>query len=369
MNIYYIVNARMPTEKAHGYQIAKMCETFAFKKNNVSLIVPTRKNVVEGNIFAYYGVRNVFTVTYISTFDALTFFRASRFAFYIQAISFLWALRNKPIPHDTIIITRNPEIVWWYGRKGYRIFYDAHNFPVHGAWFLKVLLKNTAGIIANSVGTSEAFRHAGFTNVLTAPNAVDLAQFDNTIARKGVELGLPLGRIAMYVGHLYEWKGIEVVINAARRSKIEDLTFVFVGGTDNDLARYRKETKNLKNIIFLGRRLHHEIPALIKSAHVLLLPNIPSTRESMLYTSPIKMFEYMASGVPIVASDLPSIREILSNKNAILVKAGDPDALLHGIAIALNSGYPLAMQAQKDVRAYSWNLRAEKILKFINDRI
>lgn len=369
MNIHYIVNGRMPTEKAHGYQIAKMCEAFALENVHVSLIVPTRGNTVTKDIFSYYGIRDIFNATYISTFDALSFFDGSRLSFYIQAISFLWALRNKPIPHNTLIITRNTEIVWWYGRKGYKVFYDAHNFPVHGTWFLKLLLKNTSGIIANSGGTSEAFRRVGFTNVLAAPNAVDLTEFNDTTVQKRNKLGLPPWSIVMYVGHLYAWKGVGVIIDAARHSKIGGLTFVFIGGTDNDLARYRLETKNLKNVLFLGRRQHHEIPSFIKSADVLLLPNIPSTQESMLYTSPIKMFEYMTSGVPIVASDLPSIREVLNDKNAILVKAGDSGALLHGVETALNNGYPLAMQAQKDVQVYSWNLRAKKILKFINDCI
>lgn len=369
MKISFVVNVRMPTEKAHGYQIAKMCEALATEGVQVSLVVPTRKNEARGDIFSYYGVRDNFSITYTPTFDALAFFRGSRIGFYAQASSFLWALCRESISRDAIIITRSPEIVWWYRRKGYRVFYDAHNFPVRGEWFLKWLLRNTAGIIANSGGTALAFHHAGFINVLVAPNAVDLSQFNDVVIQTRSEFGLPIGHIAMYVGHLYEWKGIGVIIDAAQRSKIEDLIFVFVGGTDNDLARYRSETKDLKNVLFMGRRSHQKIPALIKSADVLLLPNIPSTQESTLYTSPIKMFEYMASGVPIIASDLPSIREILSDKNAVLVKAGDPDALLQGIKVARSAGRTRAVQAQKDVQAYTWDTRAEKILKFITDRM
>ena len=104
----------------------------------------------------------------------------------------------------------------------------------------------------------------------------------------------------------------------------------------------------------------------IKSADVLLLPNIPSTQESTFYTSPIKMFEYMASGVPIVASDLPSIREILNDRNAVLVKAGDASDLLRGITQALNDEKnKFGMQAKKDVQQYTWLARAQNILKFI----
>ena len=359
----------MPTEKAHGYQIAKMCEAFALAHESVSLVVPTRNNSTLGDIASYYGVRNNFSVTYVPTFDALAFFRGSRWGFYVQAISFLFALRRVAFPHDAIVITRNPEIAWWYGRKGFRVFYDAHNFPVRGRGLLKWLLRNISGIIANSNGTAEAFRRAGFKNILVAPNAVDLTQFIDADTRNREALGLPAGKIAMYVGHLYEWKGVGVVVEAARKSTEKDLTFVFVGGTDKDLAKYRQETKDLSNIIFLGRRPHDEVPALIKSANVLILPNIPVTEESTRYTSPIKMFEYMASGMPIVASDLPSIREILNDKNSVLVKAGDANHLLRGVEQALlDDRNERGMQAKKDVQQYTWASRAEKIIKFVKLR-
>lgn len=360
------MNARMPTEKAHGYQIAKMCEAFASAGASVLLIVPARKNDASGDVFSYYGVRDNFAVKCASAFDALAFFRGSRLGFYIQAISFLWALRRESLSRDTIVITRNPEIAWRYGSKRYQVFYDAHNFPTRGTWFFKWLLRGARGVIANSNGTADAFHNAGFKNILVASNAVDLMQFDNAKLKTREELGLPAGRIAIYVGHLYKWKGVGVVIEAARNSKRKDITFVFVGGIDSDLAHYRAETKDLANVIFLGRRPHEEVPALIKSADALLLPNIPVTKESSIYTSPIKMFEYMASGVPIVASDLPSIREVLNDKNAILVKSGDANALLNGIEVALDGRMKeRAIRAREEVKKYTWKKRAWKILDFI----
>lgn len=360
------MNVRMPTEKAHGYQIAKMCEALAAEDAQVSLVIPTRKNDTTGDIFSYYEVRSNFAVKYISTFDALAFFRGLRFGFYAQAASFLLALCTVDISRDTIIVTRNPEIAWWYGRKGYRVFHDAHNFPMRGAWFLKRLLRGVRGIIANSHGTAEAFRRVGFSNILVAPNAVDLAQFADAEMRERSTLGLPLGHIAMYVGHLYEWKGVGVVVEAARRSVDKDLAFVFVGGTDKDLVVYREKTHDLKNMLFLGHHLRNEIPTLIKSADVLLLPNIPSTQESISYTSPIKMFEYMASGVPIVASDLPSIREVLNDTNSVLIKAGDPIALLSGIRYVLDRGaQEKAARAKEQVKRYTWDIRARAIKDFL----
>ena len=365
MNIYYIANIRMPTEKAHGYQIAKMCEAFAYNRCDVSLIVPMRRNNIKEDIPNYYGVRNNFFVHHIPTFDALTFFGGSRLGFYAQAVSFLLTLRKIAIPRDAVIITRNPEIAWWYGRTGRRVFYDAHNFPTRGRRLLKWFLGNVSGIIANSNGTAEAFRKLEFANILVAPNAVDLSEFDNAIPADRKKSGLPTGRIVMYVGHLYSWKGIDIVVEAARRFKNSNTTFVFIGGTDSDLDAYKDKTKDLGNVLFLGRRPHIEIPYLMKSADVLLLPNVAISDESKFYTSPIKMFEYMASGVPIVASNLPSIREILDDANSILVRAGDSIELTKGIEQAFSTGKFLAKKALSDVRRYTWSVRAEKVQVFL----
>ena len=60
--IYYITNARMPTEKAHGYQIAKMCEQFAALGHQVVLAVPRRFNTLKDSIYTYYDIEENFCV-------------------------------------------------------------------------------------------------------------------------------------------------------------------------------------------------------------------------------------------------------------------------------------------------------------------
>ena len=82
----------------------------------------------------------------------------------------------------------------------------------------------------------------------------------------------------------------------------------------------------------------------------------------------MKLFEYMASGVPIIASDTPSIREVLNNNNAMLVKPDDAEALWGGICKLLKDdalGVKISSKSLADSKNYAWGSRASNILDFI----
>ena len=104
----------------------------------------------------------------------------------------------------------------------------------------------------------------------------------------------------------------------------------------------------------------------IEKADLLVLPNSAKDKMS-LFTSPIKLFEYMASKRPIVASSLPSIKEILiDNKNAILFEPDDHIDLAKKINLALSKDCKyIVNNAYDDVKVYTWDIRAEAIANFI----
>jgi glycosyltransferase involved in cell wall biosynthesis len=107
-----------------------------------------------------------------------------------------------------------------------------------------------------------------------------------------------------------------------------------------------------------------DVAARLREADTLVLPN-PASALSSAFTSPLKLFEYMASGRPIVASDLPSLREVLANgRNAVLVEPGSPQALSAGIRTLKEDwalGERIARQALEDVGDYTWDRRAERL--------
>ena len=120
---------------------------------------------------------------------------------------------------------------------------------------------------------------------------------------------------------------------------------------------------------FIDRVPNAEVPYWIRACDVVTIP-WAWTEFSAHYTSPLKLFEYMAAGVPIVASRLPSLGEILKHgENGWLVEPGDPVELATGIEDILSNdkrSAGLAKQAGIDVQSYSWSNRAARILKSLS---
>ncbi len=379
MKLIYITNARIPTEKAHGVQIMKSCEAFADAGVGVELWVSDRATPIAKDPFDFYGVRKNFTIVRIRSFDAFRFEGSlGRLSFWIQSASFLVYAARTSVPSDALVYTRNVEIAWLFSQKGRRVVYEAHAWPESKGWLLRQLLKHVDFIICNSKGTEAEFKKNGFGNTFAVPNGVDMQKFKvesekskvNTLKER---LGLPKDKkIVMYTGHLYIWKGADVIIEIADALRADErILFVLIGGTQQDVAKYQGiiKDKKLTNVLLLGHKEQGVMPEHLACADVLLLPNIPVSRESERYTSPIKMFEYMASKKQIVASDRPSLREILNERNAIVATPGDAESFVEGIKKTLAGDSfveSITAQAFADVQNFTWEKRAQRILNFLS---
>lgn len=376
MKIIYIVNTLMPTDKAHGYQISKTCEKFATFGNDVELWAPDRKNHVADDLFDYYGLKRNFEIKKIACPDVIFLGRyIGSFAFYAQTLFFSAKLLFKKIKKGSLIYSRDIFPLFIFKLRGFDVVYNAHNWSKKMKWFIKTFLGRNLKIVCNSEGTKKQITKDGFINLIAVPNGVDLEEFDNLgdkfEIRKTLELPIDK-KIVMYVGHLYEWKGVGVVLESAKllRNR-EDILFLIIGGDEEERKEYSVKiaSEDAKNVTFFGQKPKKEIPKYLKSADVLLLPNIATTEESINYTSPIKMFEYMASGVPILASRLPSIMEVLHKENALLMEQNNPHALAQGVEKLLSDqvfAERLAANAKKDIKKYTWDSYAHKILDFLS---
>jgi glycosyltransferase involved in cell wall biosynthesis len=392
-SMLYIANARIPTEKAHGWQIMKMCAEFA-RRLEVELVVPWRfqTKFMRGikDAHDYYAVEKSFPIKRIFSLNLTPPLdsRLSRWTQPVQPIlhwqqsicfGLITALYALARPAEIIYSRDFFSCLFLYllrplHRK--RVFFEAHDFPETrlGRKLRCWPLRHIDGLIVITSQLKELYQSRGIPpdKILVAPDGVDLPLFAENLDKESAreELGIPREKkVICYTGHLYRWKGAHILAQAVKELDGDYLLYV-VGGTPRDVSEFKEfiSTRQIPNVVATGHVPPKMIPKYLAAADVLVLPNTSEEAISRLYTSPLKLFEYMAARRPIVASDLPSIREVLSEENAVLVRPDDPTALAEGIRRAMEDeelGKKLVENAFAKVKLYTWEKRAERIVEFI----
>jgi glycosyltransferase involved in cell wall biosynthesis len=240
---------------------------------------------------------------------------------------------------------------------------------------MRIFLHQVVGVVTISDSLRQLLTktyHFPERRIVVIRDAVDIGLFnivESSVACRQ-KLNLPINKkIVLYTGHLYGWKGAGMLAEAAKELDQNTLTVV-VGGTDRDLVRFRSCYAATSNMLIVGRRPHEEIPLWLKAADILVIPNSAKEEISSHYTSPLKLFEYLAAGKPIVATDLPSLREVLSNQVAEFVTPDDASSLAAGIKKLLtdpNRCVKMSELSRELVAGYTWAGRARKIINFLRN--
>lgn len=375
MKLKYIVNARIPTEKAHGYQICKMCEEFSKAGVEVELIVPKRKNFIKENAFDFYRVKNNFKITKLFCFDLVKF---GYLGFWLERISFLlFAKLYLRKEKDSIFYTRDDFSGFFFKNH----FIELHSLSKTKNFLFKKFLRRAKGffVLTNFIKEElgKEFKISS-GKIMISHDAVDFELFNINIEKQKARelLNLPLNKkILGYTGSFKTMgkdKGINDILKALKilDKDNKDFLFLAIGGNENDIAHYKQKAKEqsvFDYVNFISRVDLSKLAIYQKACDVLLMP-YPNIKHYTFYMSPLKMFEYMASGRPIVASDLPSIREILNDNNAVFFESDNPISLAEAIKNVLEDASlanKISQKALADVRNYTWEERAKNIINFI----
>ena len=366
MKIAYLANVRFPSERAHTTQIAYMCQAFSSVGTEVVLFVNKRADDDLFKIANYYGLEPSFQIKRLS--HGLYSYK-SKIIFYFSELFFAtnFLITSKRKQFD-VIYSRHEWIVWFLSLfvAPPKLVWESHeaklNFPA------RRLLKKRIKIVVISEGILEDYTQFGISTeqMLIAHDGIDESFFGplNTKDAARARLNLPLEeKLAMYIGGFDGWKGIETFFAAA--DLVGDVRFVAIGGNVEQVTTF---SKKYPKVLFLGQLPYADLKNNQQAADVLIIPNSGKTELSSRHTSPLKLFAHMASGVPIVASDLPSLATVTGCELVTFVPADNPEALAKGIADVF-AHYDVKKALAQELKAvslrYTWNERAKSIINFI----
>lgn len=374
MQIRYVARIEAPTDRnASGIQILHTCEALGLLGHEVELIVLGRRTSLRIDPFEYFDVQRTFKIRPLWTMADLIPrpLLSGRWGARIEIILQLLAAKMYLVlKRYDILYTREPLAALFFRD----VVLEVHTLPDSMKGMSGSLHRKAQSLVAISEGLKRRLVDHGVRKerVLVAPDGVDLETFGvrMTKAEARQQLALPLGAsIIVYTGRISARRGLDVLADAAKRLPQEVLVYA-VGGAEIGSDEFLKNLEGIDNFHLVGYRAHQEMPVWQRAADILVLPSTASDRILREYTSPMKLFEYMAAERPIVSSDLPSIREVLDDTSALLVPSGDSKALARAFEYALSDVQASENRAEKAyalVRSYTWDERARKITQFLEE--
>ncbi len=164
------------------------------------------------------------------------------------------------------------------------------------------------------------------------------------------------------------WKGVDVLLDAARR--LPEVAFLIMGGMDRDVARLRQRAEGLDHVQITGFADPRKAAMALCAADISVVPNRATPAISARYTSPLKIFEAMAVGLPVVCSDLPSMRDVLDDSMAVFVPPEDSGALAEALDSLLGDDArmkSISSALRAEAPKHTWDARALRILEWMGD--
>lgn len=367
--LIYVSNANIPSNSASSVHIMKMCEAFKVNGVDITLVIPNHYNKKEyssTDIFDFYGIRERFPVKRIKPIRKNV--KGIR-----EIIYSVWAVLYAIAKRPDAIMTRKIMAARIAAFLHFPYVLELHSATEPTHYSLKKTLQSRYMkklIVISGALKDHMIQKYGIDpkNILVLHDAVNLDSYEKLDTK--LDLNKEKLRIA-YFGSLFPGKGIETMIRmaAADRKNVYDIY-----GERGPIEKWKELAKETQSTVcFKGQIANARVPETLIQYDVVLMPysnKVEVYGEDLTnWMSPLKMFEYMASGRVIVSSDMPVIREILTDHvNAYLV---EPDcveawiAAIEEISGDKENALKCAECAKQKVKEYTWTLRAAKVSECI----
>lgn len=370
MKIMYVTAAPVPSLSANSIHVMKMSQAFSKAGHKTILVAPEYNRhrddpAMTGDFFQYYDIKFPFL---LKNTQRLIKGRPGGIIHVLQV--FMYALSYKP----DLIYSRCLFSAWLLTLMHQPVIYERHDSfaPGSAAWkvFDRLLMHKTlraVTVISASLKGHLCENHdMTKTKIIIAPDGADEVQ-ENPQPLPFAHGDFQIG----YVGHLYRGRGIDVIIQVARR--LPAYGFHIIGGTKKDFEYWTGECRGLPNIFFYGHMPHSQASRYLGSFDAVLAPYQRKIEVSggggdiSKWISPLKLFEYMAAGRPIISSDIDVLKEVMeTGRNCLLCPPDDIESWASAIE-RLKSDRQFAdaigAEAKREfLEKYSWDSRVEGIL-------
>ena len=374
------IDGNIPSKFAHSFNVMKMAQGFfqcGYKTEVVSLLSwPILKEWLKiKKIHYHYGVSKEIKITLLPVFNKDFYYKTiDAKGFNIRAGKYF--KKQKP----DLVYCRSYLSVIECIKNRIPCIIETHTTLYDNPDLKKVFELSCSeyllGLVTINKLLSNEYVKRGFPDnkIIIEEDGVDISQYnindDKLYWRK--KLHMPEDkRIVLYSGGLYKEKGIESILKTKKLITDETIMFYIIGGTPDQVKEWSfyVNKNKITNVIFLGFKPNSELPCYHKAADILFMPYDAEIKYQIMdinSTSPLKLFEYMASKRPIVTSDIPTIKKIVKNKKeAMLAKLDHHVDLANCIYDLLNDNKKaeqIANNALKLVEKYSWENRCKRIL-------
>jgi glycosyltransferase involved in cell wall biosynthesis len=352
--LWFLAPFRLPSEHAHSIQILNTCMALAGEGVRVKLFVkrnPDRPVRSIEEALAAYALRphDLLQIVYLpSTYNPLqgAVLRWNVFRCKERPVFYIRHLRLAPTAKGRGLVLTELHKMEDDTRKG-------------------VLASDGVVTITSALRETVLKEISPSAPVEVIPDAVDLSRFPPVEGRHPPRL--------VYTGQFQDWKGVDVLVKSLKQ--LPSLTALMIGGREGSdplrdgLKALASQEGVADRIEWTGYLPQADIPRRLRGGDI----GVVSTRAfngQDVAASPLKLFEYMSAGLPIVASDLASIRDVIRpGENGMLFREGDPAALASSVRQLVDDPErrdALAARAREEAAArYSWQARAKHLLEFI----
>lgn len=370
MKIAVSSTSKIPSETANSIQVLMACQGMVENGHEVRLWVPHLKVNRFEALRRHYGL----------TCRAFRLYELPSLKFLHRIDFSILTILRTFFFNPTYEYTWNIQIATFAAWVGCSSIFEAHDIP-SGKWgvrwfryYIQSSTPKKVVFISHELKkrVCQIFPELKEEDCLVAPNGVNLEDYQSlpSTADAKKEMDFPDKLVVSCCGHLYAGRGTDLFLELAKR--FPEASFCWFGGNAEDVANYRSKAEKLglENVFFTGFIPKSELPLALAASDIVLMPYGreiagSSGGNSADICSPMKMFEYMAAGKPIISSDLPVIHEVLNANTALFCEPENIESWTDGVKKLLDDPSlreSLASAAFEESKKYSWKQRQEKIL-------